>query len=191
MRNTILYIIIGISICTCLVLSTAISCSPVKQSGDKSDHVSKEQISVESMAQNLMRSFVDTITKKKNYPEYYAGSYLSQKGDLVILVAGDTTFVRQDLLERCQGEKFIIQEAKNNRNSLIEIIDKIATKLYDRENGKYDIDSMNVAFLFLMEKENKIMIVLNDTAAQNIKRFREQIFDSPLLEFAKGSFRLD
>lgn len=136
----------------------------------------------DELAKNLLKSFYNSTSDTITYPQYYGGMYVDhQNNKCVIWVIGDTISAKNDLLKRCNGSGFIINNSSVSFSYLAELI-KIIEMYISTPLGK----GGKLHGVYLDEINNKINVILGDTTTQNIAYFKNNIMDSPFLSFERG-----
>lgn len=140
-----------------------------------------EKIGSEATLNNLIASF-EGNDGTLCYPDYYCGSYLDTIKGAIIYCKENTPLVYNDLVYRCKSNQFVIEKRDVGRNELLEIMHTLTNRL--RETDR--LDELGFVMGYIMERENRIGIVLEDTSKVNISRFKTLIMDSPLFLYQIG-----
>lgn len=150
--------------------------------------LAKQEVAA-SNYEKMQQSF--QTTKSANaYPDYYGGAYIDDSGDLVVYVYSDAdskSTARQDLSQVMGTASLTVKEAQFSYNELTSVMDKL--NRYVKANN--DSDSNGFSLFYLSDKDNRIIVELTDLNEENIKRFKENVMDSPIIEFnqSKGEMK--
>ena len=122
--------------------------------------------------------------KASDYPNYYGGAFTNDDGKLVIYVKGEIADHEEDFKKRAGTNEIDFKTCEYSFKELTEIMDAINDyKLNKRDNLICD----NFNNYALMDRENRIIVQLEDYGDEQIAAFKEQIIDSPAIEFKKSS----
>ncbi|EHL06573.1 hypothetical protein HMPREF0322_02622 [Desulfitobacterium hafniense DP7] len=137
--------------------------------------------------EKLIKSF--NIAKSVNsvYPEYYGGSYIDDNGDLVIYVKGEGILKDsslQNISQVLERKDFIIKNAKYSYNELNSVMDTLND--FKLNNSK-DAIANNFNIYWLSDRDNNIVVELNEMNEEQIELFKKQVIDSPIITFEKSS----
>lgn len=148
---------------------------------DKKSVPNSEIISNEIIMNNLAESFVND-DGTVHYPDYFCGSYVDSIRGIIIYCKENTVMIRRDLENRCKSSFFVIEKRSYSKNELLDIMRILTNRLSETNLNK----ELGFVMSYIMEKENKISIVLEDTTRMNIKRFKTLIMDSPFFLYQIG-----
>ena len=142
-------------------------------------------------------SFFDDINEDDTkcdiqYPEYYAGAYLDDNGELIVLVTKDSPNISKDIINATSNKKIKIEKASVSLNELREEQYRIADRwmeLYnDINNGNIIAteELKNLVYSFegvgIDEENNIIVIDLNNKSKENLCAFKKYISDYPFID---------
>lgn len=148
---------------------------------DKKVTSTSEKISNENILNNLAESFMCEDGTVR-YPDYFAGSYLDSLRGVIIYCKENTLSIHRDLENRCKSNLFVIEKRDFGKNELLDIMHTLTYRLRDANLNK----EVGFVMSYIMEKENKILIVLEDTTKINVTRFKTLIMDSPFFVYQIG-----
>jgi len=120
----------------------------------------------------------------EDYPDYYAGSYLDESDDLVIMVTGSLDVAKKELEKVLSNYEYKISYVENSYKKLTLILEAIDEHFFKDSDEPYD--NKGVYAYGILEKENRIFVDLADFDELAIKRFKETIDNSSLIEFREG-----
>lgn len=115
---------------------------------------------------NMLWSFADNDVDKleKVYPDYYAGAYIGDNGNLVILTKGATSEDYAELNSICNYSGITYKTAEHSYNELMAVQELVKSRVkYAGEAKLFDIETFSIK---IKDKENKVYIGiadLNDT----------------------------
>lgn len=167
-----------------IFMSFVISCSNGEHESNGSQNSVNEKISQEKALDiyaNMEKSFhritrgSDSIT----YPDYYGGSYINNNGELVVLTTNKDESTQSDIKSRAKSTDFKMQTCEYSFNELRELNLQITEKFGNREL----VDELKWVAVGLDVEANKVCISLEDCSEQNIDKFKEYVYDSPMLKF--------
>lgn len=155
------------------------SCSNETELKSENDGIKSKTLSVEDIVNNLETSFEpsvrvvgDDITK--NYPDYYCGYYYVDNQLVIWITDTANDSYRQDLERRCGGTGFVIQQAQHSYNELSLIRDKVSESKQRGVWEKYKVTGCGID-----TEQNKILVLLADVSAENIKGFEAEFPEYP------------
>lgn len=177
----------------CNILSVAVfvmmamnACSPNSLLDDNEMNlVPQSALQGRDLANNLLASFGNSVTRNAEliYPNYYGGMYLDDNGTLIILSVSDNpNSYKNEFVQRCQGNNFILRPCKYSLNELNDGIDAIK-KVFNVTSQSSLIEELHLKSFWLSEKENEIHIGLSDCSEENMNRFKAVCPDLPPLVF--------
>lgn len=150
------------------------------------DMSSKVELSGQELANNLLASFRNDITRNGDaiYPDYYGGMYLNDDGLLTILtVSDDTSLYRKEFEQRCKGDNFKLKSCKHSLNELNDGIEVIKDKI--TSSGQSLIKELTIKSFWISDKNNELHIGLSDCSSDKINEFKTIFGDLPNLVFDK------
>ena len=122
-----------------------------------------------------------TVLNAKDYPDYYGGSYISDSGDYVILVAGSIDRSQKALGDVLPNHNYEIRQVQNSYKKMTETLEHLdSSRVADDEVMK------NVAGYWIGERENHIFVELIEYNDKEIEFFKEKILNSNLIKFKEG-----
>lgn len=135
---------------------------------------------------NLMESFeASGYGTYSTRPDYYGGSYIDDNGNFVILIKGNPSDYRAEIEERIKGKDVILKQTDISFVELNEIMDTINKYMSDKENNKV---AQNILSAALDELNSQIRVGLKDLNPQSIEEFKENVINSPYIEFEQGGY---
>lgn len=138
--------------------------------------------------EKLMKSFNTKMgALDSDYPDYYCGSYIDDKGELVIYVK-DTSKSKDLILQNITqvlGEKnFIVKFVEYSYNELNSVMETLnAFKLENPDNTIAN----NFNIYWLSDRDNNVVVELNDMSEDQIALFKKEVIDSPIIIFKPSS----
>ncbi len=150
----------------------------------------------------LMNSYKNnTILRSLNneeeivYPDYYAGAYIDDTGELIVLVT--TSEATDDIRDATRNQSITINYAQNSYNELVSIKEYIEDK-YDEyysiySNSVNDADQellsaiVNFTGLGISERTNKLVVSLSNIEADDIELFEKYFLSSDKISFEQSS----
>jgi hypothetical protein len=142
----------------------------------------RNYMSAQSAANAIDRSFIQDRNGRTIYPDSYGGSYFDDDGKLVVLVVqtpnaaqGHDRFLT---LARMGGS--IMREAEYSYSYLYKVMDMIteAREVQPNHPAARNVLSWGPSII-----NNSVLVQLFDYSDEQIRLFRENIVDSPALEF--------
>lgn len=135
---------------------------------------------------NLMESFeASGYGTYSTRPDYYGGSYIDDNGNFVILIKGNPSDYRAKIEERIKGKDVIFKQTDISFVELNEIMDTINKYISDKRNNKV---AQNILSAALDELNSQIRVGLKDLNPQSIEEFKENVINSPYIEFEQGGY---
>lgn len=136
---------------------------------------------------NLMESFEESGNgTNSTRPDYYGGSYIDDDGNFVILINGIPSDYRSELEERIKGKEVILKQTDISYVELNKIMDKINT--YATQNRQSNKTAQNILSVALDEINSRIRVGLENLNPQSIEEFKENVMNSPYIEFEQGGY---
>lgn len=137
---------------------------------------------------NLEKSFISTRSSESTpiYPDYYGGGYISDKDELVVLVKKgfNKENAKIEFQNRSKSSNILTKECDYSFNELMELNTKLSNIFCSNNNLVNDLGWFSVGVLPI---ENRISVCLFDCSENNIKRFKSEISDSPMIIFEEIS----
>ena len=135
-----------------------------------------KEIKTSELQENLLNSFINSY-KENEYPAYYGGSYVKDD-HLTILVLGDTSRVRQKIVERCKGTNIYLFQCSEPSDATRKILHELQNFRNNPENKQF-MEELKFKSCYL-NSNGRVSIELL-SFQEDI--FRKKIMDSPLLDF--------
>ncbi len=139
-----------------------------------------------------------TFEDDGEYPDYYAGAYLNDNKELVVLITDSDTRNIEEVREYTKNDDIIIEQKSNPYNELSELQNQIFstyTQYYEKyENNLSEVndDLLNVLASFIgvgiSQKNNKVIVHLKNIDEQSINAFKKYISSSDIIYFEQRSF---
>lgn len=131
-----------------------------------------------------------------SYPNYYAGAYINDIGDLVVLTTTVDNSV-EEIKNITRNQDIKIEVADNSYNELLDIketIEEEYKEYYNTYSNSVDIaDSELIATLVnftgvgISERNNKVFVDLRDTSNDNIALFEKYFSSSNSIYYVQSS----
>lgn len=146
--------------------------TPVQEEADKNYHA-------------IMDSFNEketpTLSKVKDYPDYYGGSYINENGQLVVFITGDTIKAKEIIGKYVDNKNILFVNSEYSYKTLNKIMDRIDEAARKKSPVFQHLDSW-----YIRETENRIHINLNRYEDSVINEFKEKVIDSPAIIFKRS-----
>ncbi len=123
------------------------------------------------------------VRKESDYPDYYGGAYINNDGNLVVNLVDNSNGNNQDIEKRIGTDAFIPKSCKYSYKMLTRIMDSLNT--YKHQNLKNPICN-NFNSYSLLDDQNIIVVYLDNYNQEQIDAFKQQVLDSPAIEFKKA-----
>lgn len=137
--------------------------------------------------EKLMRSFNTSKSDNTIYPEYYGGSYIDDNGDLVVYIKEaeiSKAASLQNISQVLETKDFIVKSANYSYNELNSFMDTLNSFKLKNPN---DSVSNNFNIYWLSDRDNNIVVELNEMSEEQINRFKKTVIDSPIITFKASS----
>jgi streptogrisin B len=134
--------------------------------------------------EKLMDSYTDK-TDETSYPDYYGGSYIDDEGNYNVYIKGNaaqTKNVSREIEKIIGSSDFVIKEATYSYNELESVMDTLNTYQQNYDNEV----SRNFLVYYLSDRNNEVVVELNNMGAEQIRLFKENVLDSPCITFVKS-----
>lgn len=159
---------IAVTVVLVLVLILGLEMNQVTGSTENNSQTLNEHEQNESTAnamyQELMDSFEKMRISSQRYPEYYAGAYINEEGNLVILYKDDEVGKIPSLNLFQEDETYIVETRKYSYNELEDIINQISFMLANVK--QYTLDEQNalskIQGYYIVQEENKVHVSIED-----------------------------
>lgn len=152
-------------------------------------NVKKNNNLLHQMRQSIVQTnpAIDPDTIERYYPDYYGGSYLNDKGQLVILVTDDTEEIKQKICSFAGSDDIIFEPARFSYAQL----EKIQSDVM-QQKSRLSAQSNNPALRRLAEdivachlndRYNHITVDIKHLNDEKVQLFKQAISDSEALVF--------
>lgn len=157
--------------------------SDIASEGLEVEVIKNKQSFSEGLMINLEESFQTSVLKSNAsiYPDYYGGSFI-EKGELIILVTGDTILNKEKLAGRTLSSEFQVRPCKFSYNQLLEVHQKVNDFFLNKENARA-IEEITMNAMGIKPQDNRIFISLKECTPEKISIFKSRVIDSPILAF--------
>lgn len=128
---------------------------------------------------------------KKEYVEYYGGSYATDEGQLVVQTVGDLTNEQKEVLNSL-GDQVVIKKVKNSYNNLQDTYQKISRKFQECVENKQDINNKKLKMLtdnmlgVSIDQERNAIVVNLEFVTEEAKVQFEKYYGYNDVIFEKG-----
>jgi streptogrisin B len=149
-------------------------------------------IAVEKKAADAYENILNSFKSPENdiqYPEYYGGAYLNEKGKLVLLIATSdydefmSAAFEMKELAGAGGERFVsFKKAAFSYAHLAELMERLGGLFQENHADKDSIWS-HVIELALLDNKNRISVGIMQADEEKVERFRSEVDDSAAFEF--------
>lgn len=118
-----------------------------------------------------------------DYPSYYGGAYINDKGNLIVLVTAPIDDCRDTIEKISQKENFIVKHCQYSYKELLEVKEKIQ-KIHN-DNLESNIFK-NITAYGVSDSENLIFVEMEVLSKEHIQLFKEKISNFPMIAFRHG-----
>lgn len=144
------------------------------------DKYVEEEKEVIKTYNNLMQSVYNKKTEE--YDESYAGSYVNNKGDLVIQVSDSDDMHQYNDIKKNSKQRVSIKKAKHSYNELEDVYSGISKKIEKKNSNKNSILN-SISGVEISEEDNKVKVYLEDCSESSISEFKANISNAECIEF--------
>lgn len=125
-----------------------------------------------------------TVLKSEDYPDYYGGAYIDNRGILVINVVGDLTECKKKI-EQIVGEVdgYIIRPSLYSYKELLQIKEHFESMSMSKLQKEV---FSNVTGYGPSDKDNLFVVEMEIFDKDSIKLFKDNILNSEMIKFRKG-----
>jgi len=187
-----------------LIICTVISATLIITLVHDPHLVSHRRANIEFLSIDRFENFIDSFRDENNiirFHENYAGAYLDNAGQLVIMISpashtetlepDEFRDISQEFAERAglrSTSDIIFKEASFSHSYLTNLIAKFNESLLDALENPDNTDSIwnYVTAIILIDNENLISIEIYYLDDMKIERFREEASDSPAVVFRRS-----
>ncbi len=136
--------------------------------------------------EKLMKSFNMSKSNDSIYPDYYGGSYIDNNGNLVIYIKDID--ISQDKFQKSIDTElgindFTVKSAMYSYNELNSVMDMLNSY---KSNNPDDIVANNFNIYWLSDRENTIVVELDEMNEEQISLFKKAVIDSPIITFKES-----
>lgn len=152
--------------------------------GNSGSSSTSEEYNKIVMLDGLVKSHLSQKTQRK-YPDYYGGSYLhDDQRHLVVQIVKtnipDSSDEEYAIYEKLMSfDDAIIYEYVDNPYTELERVDNFVKDYFD----KYSMSDYHVTTIGIEIMKNKVVIGLSENTSKNRQYFKENVIDSPAIEF--------
>ena len=132
---------------------------------------------LEAITPKVLRS-----TQSVQYPNYYGGAYINDRGRLIILVTEKPGYYKQIFRRIIGHNDFLVHKCDYSHNRLNECMNEI--NLYRENNLDYFRDISNL--YYISDLENKIYVTLNNFNNEGIEEFKNSVNNFQGIKFIKS-----
>ncbi len=120
------------------------------------------------------------------YPDYFGGVFISNAGELVVMVLEDSEEVRADISKRIKSEDFVTEVCEYSYREMMEVMNRIDQFLSDKNvSGSHPV-IMNFAGSIADILENRVVVHLLDVGPDVLAAFVRDVSDSDCIMFEVG-----
>ncbi|MDR2043819.1 MAG: S1 family peptidase [Clostridium sp.] len=167
---------LGLLLSAAFVLGSALSVSANTQEPVEDAPV---QESAASSYDELMGSFSVEDSGEKEYPDYYGGSYINDKGQFVVYVTDDTA--RPAVLS--DQEDIVYESCAYSYNELLAVMEVLNSYKFSCSNTI----ASNFNEFGLYDSINRVVVKLDELTEKRIQEFKENVSDSGAIIFEQGT----
>jgi len=155
---------------------------PANAAEDKNMDVSVQE-SAAAAYDELMNSFPQSrATGEKIYPDYYGGSYINEKEQLIVYVT-DLSFVPL-VASADNNDTVIYQVCEYSYNELNDVMDTINEYKFANSDS-YIAD--NFHSYALLDAQNRVEVRLDEYSEAKIQEFKDNVLDSNMIVFVEAN----
>ena len=176
MNRKMLRVLIALLTMTTLTIS-GVTLRVQAEETTSSEKMNNEAISVTSY-QKIISSFSDP-DDFRTYPSYYAGAYLNDMGNLVILVTVETPSVKNAVLESAGNNNIIFEKANYSYYQLSSLQSQIYIK-YQETNKPYLITE-----IYIDDQNNQLIVAFDKLSTAAEKWFNDEICSSKAIKLVE------
>ena len=121
------------------------------------------------------------------YPDYYAGAYLDDDGELVVLMTEEKAVLENQelVISKTGNQNIITKTAKYSYRHLTDVMNTINTYMEDKTGDKALLASVKTWGLY--DDKNCVTVTLQGLTDEKIELFRKEIVDSPAINFEESN----
>ena len=177
-----------ISFTLSLMMLLSIACVTVVSASPSEETILANQERANEAYNTMLEAFAQSPATYSSsnasvYPDAYAGSYLDENGNLVVMLTENVPHQRQLICQAAGSSQITFQSASYAMNDLEGSINQWR---YEKEHGASTVLEDCVTAM-LLDEDNRVEIGIVDMTPAKIQQFREEVFDAPWLVFANAS----
>lgn len=151
----------------------------------------------------LMNSYKnDTVLRSSNnekeiiYPDYYAGAYVDDFGDLIVLVT-NISGAADEIRAATRNQSITINYVQNSYNELMSLKEYIESKydeyysMYSNKVDEADQELLSAIINFtgvgISERTNKVVVGLSNMESEDIELFEKYFISNDKISFEQSS----
>lgn len=119
----------------------------------------------------------------KDYPGYYGGAYVGANGKMVVLIKGNISKEKQNIVNIVGSDDFITLPCKHSYKTLVKIMDDLNEFKLNKANTS---KSANFKAYGLMDDLNQVTVQLDEFNDKKIAEFEKDVMKSPAIVFVKS-----
>lgn len=174
-----------ISFTLSLMMLLSIACVTVVSASPSEETILANQERANEAYNTMLEAFAQSPATYSSsnaslYPDAYAGSYLDENGNLVVMLTENVPHQRQLICQAAGSSQITFQSASYAMNDLEGSINQWR---YEKEHGASTVLEDCVTAM-LLDEDNRVEIGIVDMTPAKIQQFREEVFDAPWLVFA-------
>lgn len=179
--KTIFYLFICILLASCS--DDQLEIANLSKSNSK---VTEADMGAQDYANLLNEAILEDIQQQtrgistKKFPSFFGGSYITDKGELVLLIKGNINRVKEQLHAYLQNSNIKFKSCKYSYNEL----DTVMNCIYEFMTGKQMLlKEHNVLGAAIIDDKNIIEVYLKNTEPKDIEEFKKEVCDNPSIIF--------
>lgn len=139
------------------------------QSVEDSEQMEDEVSAAEKEADIQYEKLMEAFQEAGEYPDYYAGSYINEDGDLVVNVAEFSDEIQNEVRQASQNSDIVVKQVEYSLNELDDA-QEMLNEIYERifcsseetgsilQNAEYNIIWEDVVGYGIDEEQNRVVI---------------------------------
>ncbi|WP_040198099.1 hypothetical protein [Candidatus Soleaferrea massiliensis] len=153
-------------------------------SANEPEALSQKSASQEEANRQYNQIYQQLPDRSISYPPYYAGAYIDENNQLVVLVTEEGLAEKETLKKITGNDDLQIRLAAYSYGYLQSLMDDIQAHM--PEHVIDDGQSLLITSAYIKDDQNCIMVSLNNLTDENISKFKQDVSNSPAIRFEEG-----
>ncbi|MDD2243065.1 MAG: hypothetical protein PHY69_04085 [Dysgonamonadaceae bacterium] len=134
----------------------------------------------------MLLNFFDKDQRIEFFPDYYGGSYIDDKGNLVVLVTKDSDINKSDIAQIIKNENFTVLTVNYSYKKISSVMDSIDAFIsnYSIPNNHIVLQYFTGAYIDVMQ--NCVVMQFSILMPELIYSFKKNVTDSSVVKFRKN-----